>query len=133
MTIGCLRCRRPSSTAPAFSHLSIILRITPSQAHPSIRFVLLTAMTMVVILYGSLYPFEFRIPVEGGGPLSTLLHSWRAMPGRGDFVANVLLYMPLGWFGFLSLSQRMSVWLRLFFVVMGGAALSASIELTQYY
>src|SRR5262249_8328571 len=47
--------------------------------------------------------------------------------------ANVLLYMPLGWFGFLSLSRRMSVWLRLFFVVMGGAALSASIELTQYY
>lgn len=104
-----------------------------SRAQSRVRFVLLMTITTVVILYGSLYPFEFRVPAEGGGPLSALLHSWRTMPGRGDFVANVLLYVPLGWFGFLSLSRRMSVWLRLFFVIIAGAALSVSMELTQYY
>lgn len=105
----------------------------PSQARPSIRFVLLTAITTVVILYGSLYPFEFHIPAEGEGALSTLLRSWSTTPGRGDFVANVLLYMPLGWLGILSLSQRMSVRFRLFVVILGGAALSVSMELTQYF
>src|SRR5215471_294604 len=100
-----------------------------SRTQGAIRFVLLTAITTAVILYGSLYPFEFRIPTVAGGPLGTLLHSWRAMPGRGDFVANVLLYAPLGWSGFLSLSQRMSVWLRLFLVIVGGTALSVGMEL----
>jgi VanZ family protein len=86
-----------------------------------------------VIVYGSLYPFEFRIPVGGGSALSTLFGSWNAAPGRGDFVANVLLYMPLGSLGFLSLSPRMSVGFRLFVMIVGGTALSVSMELAQYY
>ena len=86
-----------------------------------------------MIVYGSLYPFEFRIPVGGAGALDTLLGSWATAPGRGDFVANILLYMPLGWLGFLSLSPRMSVGFRLFLMIVAGTALSASMELTQYY
>lgn len=104
-----------------------------SRAKPSIGFVLLTAIITASILYGSLYPFEFRTPAEGEGALSTLLRSWAATPGRGDFLANILLYIPLGWFGFLSLPQRMRVGLRLFLVIAGGAALSVSMEIAQYY
>lgn len=93
----------------------------------------LTAITVALIIYGSLYPFEFRIPVRGQGALNALLHSWATAPGRGDFVANVLLYSPLGWFGTLSLSQRRGLGFRLWVVVIAGTALSVSMELTQYF
>src|SRR3954464_3532947 len=78
------------------------------------RFFLLTALAGAVIVYGSLYPFDFRIPAGGDGAVIALLRSWKEMPsGRGDTVANVLLYMPLGWFGIMSMPRRTSVALRL--------------------
>ena len=53
--------------------------------------------------------------------------------GRGDVVANVLLYMPLGCFGILSLPRRMSIGLRILLIAIGGTILSLSMELIQYY
>ena len=97
------------------------------------RAVLLTVITAGVIIYGSLYPFEFRIPVGGIGPIRSLLQSWAAPPGRGDFLANILLYGPLGWFGSLCLSHRMGIPLRLLLVTMLGSALSISLEMAQYF
>ena len=106
----------------------------PLQLKPEIRFVLLTALTVVAIVYGSLYPFDFRIPAAGQGPVIALLRSRAIMPsGRGDFVANILLYIPLGWFGILSMPRRMSVWLRFLLIVIGGTTLSLTMELIQYY
>jgi len=95
---------------------------------------LLAALTVVVIVYGSLYPFDFRVPAEGDSAVVALLHSRTITPSsRGDFVANILLYIPLGWFGILSMPLRMSVGLRLFLIIIGGATLSLTMELTQYY
>jgi len=95
---------------------------------------LLAALTVVVIVYGSLYPFDFRVPAEGDSAVVALLRSRTITPSsRGDFVANILLYMPLGWFGILSMPLRMSVGLRLFLMIIGGATLSLTMELTQYY
>ena len=101
---------------------------------PDTRFVLLTALAVVAIVYGSLYPFDFRIPADGQGAVIALLRSRAMMPsGRGDFVANILLYLPLGWFGILSMPRQMSVWLRFLLVLIGGTILSLTMELTQYY
>src|SRR3954447_8847488 len=98
------------------------------------RFFLRTALTAAVIVYGSLYPFDFRIPAGGEGAIVALLRSWKEMPsGRGDTVANVLLYMPLGWFGIMSMPRRISVALRLLLIAVGGTTLSLAVELTQYY
>jgi hypothetical protein len=57
----------------------------------------LIATVIVAIVDGSLYPFEFRY----SGPLTAdLLHfagTWNQPPeSRGDLLANLLLYMPLG-------------------------------------
>src|SRR5882724_5279654 len=105
----------------------------PPHAQPAARFLLLTVLTALVIIYGSLYPFDFRVPAEGDGAVTALLRSWATPPGRGDFVANVLLYTPLGWFGVLSLTRRMSGGLRLFLIIIGGTMLSVTMELTQYF
>ncbi len=98
------------------------------------RFFLLAALTVIIIVYGSLYPFNFRVPVEGDNAVIALLRS-RAITfsGRGNFVANVLLYIPLGWLGILSMPQRMSIALRFFLILIGGTTLSLVMELTQYY
>ena len=97
------------------------------------NYAIVTAVIVIVIIYGSLYPFDFSVPTGGSGPVSVLLDSWANRPSRGDFLANILLYMPLGFFGMLSLSRRGGFWLRLLLVVAGGAALSVTMELIQFY
>jgi hypothetical protein len=68
---------------------------------------LLLAIIIAAILYGSLYPFKFRQPVNGIGPIRTLLESWAQTPQRADFLVNILLYMPLGFSGFFALAGKM--------------------------
>jgi VanZ family protein len=97
------------------------------------NYAIITAVIAIVIIYGSLYPFDFSVPTGGRGPVGALLDSWADRPSRGDFLANILLYMPLGFFGMLSFSRRVGFWPRLLLVIAGGAALSVTMELTQYY
>src|SRR5205085_4672962 len=95
------------------------------------RLMLLAAV--VAIIYGDLYPFVFRVPPQAVGPVRALIDSWAEPPGRGDFLANILFFLPLGAFGFLSLPHRLhSAW-RVLAVVASGAALSVSMELAQYF
>ena len=58
----------------------------------------LVAIVAVAIIYGSLYPFAFqacRLP--GRRYFCILPATWTAAPqSRGDMLANLLLYMPLG-------------------------------------
>lgn len=97
------------------------------------RFVALTAVVIAVIVYGSLYPFEFRRPAEGVGPVLTLLRSWADRPGRGDFLSNILFYMPLGYCGVIAFGRERAAGGRILLITVLGAMLSASMELTQYY
>jgi hypothetical protein len=61
-------------------------------------FLIAAAIIVAVILYGSLYPFTFYQPEGGAGPLKHLVQSWAEKPGRGDIIANIFLYLPLGFF-----------------------------------
>src|SRR5580765_6987959 len=54
------------------------------------------AMVVAFILYGSLYPFTFITPSSNIGPFEALLATWDAAPQRGDVLANLIFYMPLG-------------------------------------
>lgn len=94
---------------------------------------IVTAIMVVIIIYGSLYPFEFSVPTSGGGPVRALLDSWANRPAASDFLANILLYMPLGFFGMLSFSRNVGFWRRLPAVIAGGMLLSLTMELLQYY
>ncbi len=93
---------------------------------------LITAAIVAVIAYGSLYPFQFHIPMNGIGPVSTFLATWNERPGRGDFLANILLYLPLGFFLLLGSERGSQVAGKLIWAVLAGAMLSLTIELTQY-
>src|SRR5271169_6195709 len=46
------------------------------------NYAIVTAITVIVIIYGSLYPFDFSGPTCGRGPVSVLLSSWADRPSR---------------------------------------------------
>jgi VanZ family protein len=96
------------------------------------RFALITAAFVLVIVYGSLFPFHFRGNPDANGPIRALIDTWRGPFGRGDFLANVLLYLPLGLFCARSLPHFPFV-ARISVVILGGTALSACMELLQFY
>ena len=97
------------------------------------NFSIATAVVIAVIMYGSLYPFAFRAPPNGLGPAHALLDSWRETPSRSDFIANMLFYMPLGFFAILAIGDRIGSLRRIVPVVVTGTALSTLMELAQYY
>jgi hypothetical protein len=59
-------------------------------------FLVAAVVIIAVILYGSLYPFTFHQPAGGAGPVRALLDSRAQAPRRGDFLANMIFYSPLG-------------------------------------
>ena len=98
------------------------------------NFSIATAVIIAVIVYGSLYPFMFRQPVNGFGPaVRALLESWNETPSRGDFIANVALYTPLGFFASLAIGKGVGTAKRIALATLTGALLSACMELVQYY
>ena len=67
------------------------------------RSAVLAAGIAGIIVYGSLFPFHFWNNPNPAGPLRALLATWRTHPSRGDFIGNILLYMPFGFFAVRSL------------------------------
>jgi len=96
-------------------------------------FAILTAITVALIVYGSLYPFVFRRPIDDMGPLRELIESWAEWHGRADFLSNIMLYMPLGFFAVLASRGNISVWKRLSVAIVVGGILSVAVELIQHY
>ncbi len=97
------------------------------------RLWVITVLLIACIVYGSLYPFEFHPPPNGIGPVATLLASWPTRPGRSDLLANILLYLPLGFFLTYGCSRSMRGWICLPLTILAGGALSLTMELVQYY
>lgn len=91
------------------------------------------AIIIAAILYGSLYPFKFRQPINGIGAIRTLLESWAETPQRADFLVNILLYMPLGFSGFFALAAKTRSLGGICLATITGALISISMELMQYY
>lgn len=84
--------------------------------------------TVLLILYGSLFPFRFPLDI---GLLTVLAQLDFARASRGDVVANLLLYTPLGFFLMLAWPAP---WTRLrgFFVaILLGSLLSLTVEVLQ--
>jgi VanZ family protein len=100
---------------------------------PSRNYAVLALIATAAIVYGSLYPFELGIPATGPGAVKMLLDSLGNPLHRGDFIANILFYMPFGFFGMLTFCRRLGFLLSLLLVVAAGILLSLTMELTQYY
>jgi len=94
------------------------------------------AIVVALILYGSLYPWQFQARHYGHNPLWILLHTWPGSFDRyvlWDVAINITLYVPLGIFGFLAVSARGSRVVRILALLAAALALSASIEMLQLF
>jgi len=95
------------------------------------------AIVVALILYGSLYPWEFHARHYGRNPLWILLHAWPSpVVDRyllWDVGVNITLYVPLGIFGFLAVSARTPRVVRILAPLVLGWVLSASIEMLQLF
>jgi hypothetical protein len=98
------------------------------------NFLMAAAVVTAVIIYGSLYPFAFRQRFDGLGPaVRALFESWAERPSLSDFIGNVLLYTPFGFFASLSMDRGIGTAKRLALATLAGALLSICMEITQYY
>jgi VanZ family protein len=100
------------------------------RAQPIARWLMLA--TALLILYGSLFPFQFSALEERG--FKALLDSLRFQPtSRGDLVANLLLYMPFGLCLVLAWPAHWRRLTALVATVIVGTLLSVAVELLQVY
>ena len=102
-------------------------------ARPSRVVPWLLLVVVALIVYGSLYPFDFRSDAVEGGLLAALGSLSWARAGIGDRVSNVLLYVPLGFCAFLLLEARMPRWRAGALALAAGTALSLVCEIAQVY
>jgi glycopeptide antibiotics resistance protein len=107
----------------------------PSSSNPSRKLIALLAFVVLLIIYGSLYPWQFE-PLRDTNPVTVLLHSWNLKLNRfiiRDIGVNIVLYMPLGFVACLVFRRRGRVALPVFFCALLGFLLSCSVELAQAY
>jgi glycopeptide antibiotics resistance protein len=93
----------------------------------------LLAAVVALIAYGSLYPFNFKPDAIEGGVFQALEKLSWARAGRGDRIANVLLYLPLGFCLYLWLDTRVRRRVSLIVATALGALFSLGIEIAQIY
>lgn len=86
-----------------------------------------------LIAYGSLYPFHWRDRHEAVGAVSFLLGTWRTWDRRGDLLANIILYLPFGFFGVHAVPSRLGRAARLALPILAGACFSVAMELMQFH
>src|SRR5215472_11568294 len=69
-------------------------------------YIVLTVVIAAAMFYLELYPFKFRVPVNGQGALRKLLETWADRPQPGDFVRNVIAYMALSFSATMTLGYH---------------------------
>ncbi|HEY5806519.1 MAG TPA: VanZ family protein [Povalibacter sp.] len=103
----------------------------PARSRNFIAWLLLGVVALIA--YGSLYPFNFKPDALQRGLLDALRELSWARAGRGDRVANVLLYLPLGFCLFLWLAPRVRRATSVVVATLLGSVLSLTIEVSQVY
>lgn len=101
---------------------------------PERKHYLAAIVVLGATIYLSLYPFQWRSDLATSGPLIDYLKTWRTQPdSRGDFIANIVFYLPCGYSLFGCFHERVPPWWRLIIVALLGTALSVVMELSQFY
>ncbi|MFN3884913.1 MAG: VanZ family protein, partial [Rhodocyclaceae bacterium] len=92
----------------------------------------LAAVWTLLIAYGSLYPFS-GWQATGVDPLAFLMAGWPRYFTAFDLAANLLAYLPLGFFWTAALIRRLAPILALGLALLIGAGLSLGVEIVQNY
>ena len=98
---------------------------------------LATTLAAAFVVYGSLMPFDFEGPISLERAVTTLGHSLAGPFSRSDFAANILLFLPVGFFGAATLANHRSGLVRWSLAAVAllvfSLALSVGVELLQAF
>jgi VanZ family protein len=86
---------------------------------------------IVLITYGSLYPFDFEVPGIETNDFQLFLATWSEMTHRGDILANIVLFTPLGFIGVHALDGKKEY--VVLNVLLLGLALGVILQFVQIY
>ncbi|HMN44706.1 MAG TPA: VanZ family protein [Povalibacter sp.] len=103
----------------------------PTRSRSFVPWLLIAVVALIA--YGSLYPFNLKPDAFDRSVIDALRELSWARAGRGDRIANVLLYLPLGFCLFLWLSSRVRRSAAIVVTVALGSLLSCAIEVAQVY
>ncbi|MHC9512039.1 VanZ family protein [Kangiella sp. M94] len=92
-------------------------------------------IVILFIVYGSLYPFDFELGRDLPDDFSKWLFSWHHRTIRSDLIANILLFIPYGFFGALTIKEEHRRWPLLWIgmTFVGGFLFALFLQLLQFY
>lgn len=93
-------------------------------------------LTLVLLIYGSLYPWHFTSRGVVENPVWRVLHSWPSGWNRftlRDLAVNIAVYFPFGILSCLILARRLGRLTAWMCAGAGALVLSTSMELLQVY
>lgn len=88
---------------------------------------------MLLATYGSLFPFDFRTRDVDGHAVLAFLASCCSHFSRGDALGNVVLFVPIGFFGILAGRAAVPCGRRLVVVCAIGLILAVVLQVAQFY
>lgn len=89
------------------------------------------AVLVLLILYGSLYPFDFSEPQAGALP--RLFTEWHLLGSRGDMLGNFVLFVPWGLAGMVTLAPRTGLWRAAGITALTGFVLAFGCQIAQVW
>jgi VanZ family protein len=96
---------------------------------------ILLAVFAFLLLAGSLFPWQFADGPSLAEAASHVFHSWRAAvhrAGRADVLVNLIIYIPIGFTGYLWEGWRSRA-ARILLPILAGGSLSFLVETLQRY
>ena len=87
----------------------------------------------VIIVYGSLFPFNFQAHDLNWDKFSLFLQSWHDRSSWGDLLSNIALFVPFGVAGILSTRNLRFPFLTVLLVFVSGFTLAVILQFVQLY
>lgn len=87
--------------------------------------------SVFLILYGSLYPFDFSLQALSGSSIERFLYDWSLLSSRGDQLGNIALFIPYGFLGMLSLGRRSNLVPPILALTIFGLVLAIWVQVLQ--
>src|SRR5690606_26010411 len=94
---------------------------------------LLLLIVAALIVYGSLYPFEFALANADSRALHRLLTIDPLGTSRSDILANVALFVPFGLVGVTAAGGQSLRPMRILLVLLFGLALAVALQVAQLF
>ncbi len=85
----------------------------------------------LLIVYGSLYPFDAAKPEPEA--LRRLFRDWTLISTRGDMLGNLALFVPWGLAGMLTFAPRRGVGCAVIVIALGGFVLALACQIAQLW